>query len=65
MQQGIVKWFDDQRGFGFIKAEDKEYFVHYKGISGTGFKTLKEGDQVRFETEKSPKGLTAVNVQII
>jgi CspA family cold shock protein len=61
---GIVKWFNEDRGYGFIISDSKEYFVHYKGIAGEGFKTLRDGDSVSFEPEKSPKGMIAVNVQM-
>lgn len=64
MQNGIVKWFNDNKGFGFIAAEDKDYFVHFKEIQGQGFKSLKEGDKVKFEASLSPKGPIAKNVQI-
>lgn len=62
MMEGTVKWFNDERGYGFIKSSDKDYFVHYKEILGIGFKTLKEGDIVRFLSETSPKGLIAKTV---
>ncbi len=64
MQNGIVKWFDNARGFGFIVSEDKDYFVHFKEIQGRGFKSLKEGDRVSFEPGSSPKGNIAMNVQV-
>lgn len=63
--QGTVKWFNDTKGFGFIISDSKEYFVHYKGITGSGFKTLKEGDNVSFNAQKSPKGMIAVDVEIL
>jgi CspA family cold shock protein len=63
MEQGTVKWFNNSKGFGFIKRETGEdVFVHYKSISGDGYKTLKEGDKVEFEVETGPKGLQAVTV---
>jgi CspA family cold shock protein len=63
MEQGIVKWFNNSKGFGFIKRETGEdVFVHYKSISGDGYRTLKEGDKVEFEVETGPKGLQAVKV---
>lgn len=63
MEKGIVKWFNEAKGFGFIKRESGEdVFVHFKAISGEGFKTLNEGDQVEFEVEKGPKGLQANKV---
>jgi len=60
---GTVKWFNEAKGFGFIRREDgDELFVHYTNIVGTGFRTLKEDDQVEFEVSESPKGLQAINV---
>jgi CspA family cold shock protein len=55
--QGKVKWFNDQKGFGFIASGGKDYFVHFKDIESDGFKTLKEGDST------SPKGLVAKEVK--
>jgi CspA family cold shock protein len=63
MAEGTVKWFNDRKGFGFIQQEDGEdVFVHHTGISGSGFKTLAEGDQVTFEVEQGAKGPSATNV---
>ena len=62
MMQGRVKWFDDQKGYGFIQSGEKDYFVHFKEIVTDGFKTLKEGDNVSFAPETTPKGLTAKSV---
>ena len=60
---GTVKWFNESKGFGFIsQAEGEDVFVHFRSIVGDGFKTLKEGQEVQFDIEKGPKGLTAVNV---
>jgi CspA family cold shock protein len=60
---GTVKWFNEAKGFGFIRREDgDELFVHYTNIVGTGFRTLKEDDQVEFEVSEGPKGLQAINV---
>ncbi len=64
MQQGMVKWFNDDKGFGFIQSGDKDYFVHYKEIQTPGFKSLKEGQLVSFISGKSPKGPVANSVQI-
>jgi CspA family cold shock protein len=65
MANGTVKWFNDQKGYGFIKQEDgPDIFVHYSGIVGDGFKTLKEGDRVTFDIEQGQKGPSAVNVTI-
>ena len=66
MTKGTVKWFNEQKGFGFITADDgKEFFVHHSGIAGDGFKTLSEGVAVEFEIEKSEKGLRAAQVSVI
>ena len=63
MSIGTVKWFNESKGFGFIsQAEGEDVFVHFRSIVGDGFKTLKEGQEVQFDIEKGPKGLTAVNV---
>ena len=63
MEEGIVKWFNDHKGFGFIEREDdKDVFVHHSAISGSGFKTLAEGDQVTFDVEQGAKGPSAQNV---
>lgn len=61
---GTVKWFNEAKGFGFITPESggKDVFVHHSAIQGSGFKTLVEGQKVKFELEQSPKGPAAVNV---
>ena len=64
MQKGIVKWFNDGKGFGFIASGSSDYFVHFKEIQAQGFKSLKEGDRVSFEAAESPKGPVAKNVRI-
>lgn len=64
MQTGTVKWFNDQKGFGFIKSDEgKDVFVHHTSITGSGFKSLTEGQAVQFEIEDGPKGPKAVNVK--
>jgi cold shock protein len=61
---GKVKWFNESKGYGFIEREDgADVFVHYTNITGQGFRTLKENDEVEFETNDGPKGLQAVNVE--
>ncbi len=67
MQQGTVKWFNDQKGFGFITVDGggKDVFVHHSAIEGNGFKSLQEGDRVSFEVEQGAKGPSAVRVKKI
>ncbi len=62
---GKVKWFDGKKGFGFIEKEDGsgDVFVHYSDIIGEGYRTLKEGERVKFEISKTPKGDKATNVE--
>jgi CspA family cold shock protein len=64
MQSGIVKWFNNAKGYGFIVPEDgsEDIFVHYSTIDGTGFKTLKEGQPVQFEALNSPRGVQTTRV---
>jgi CspA family cold shock protein len=60
---GIVKWFNNKKGFGFIQQEDgPDLFVHFSSINTDGFKTLNEGEQVTFEVEEGERGPKAVNV---
>jgi cold shock protein len=62
--KGNVKWFSDQKGFGFITPDDgsRDVFVHYSSVTGEGFKTLAEGQAVEFEASDGPKGPQASNV---
>ena len=63
MAKGIVKWFNNQKGYGFITPENgKDVFVHHSVIQGDGFKSLKEGEEVEFEITQGPKGEQATNV---
>jgi CspA family cold shock protein len=63
MALGTVKWFNDAKGFGFIKQDnDADVFVHYSQIAGDGFRTLEEGQTVKFDLKEGPKGLFAENV---
>lgn len=63
MASGTVKWFSDEKGFGFIEQElGEDLFVHYSEIDVDGFKSLDEGDEVEFEMEETEKGLAAVDV---
>jgi CspA family cold shock protein len=64
MAQGLVKWFNDAKGYGFITQEDgQDVFVHYSAIQASGFRSLAEGDRVEFEVTRGPKGLQATNVR--
>lgn len=66
MANGIVKWFDEKKGYGFIEQEDgPDVFVHHSGIIGSGFKSLNDGEQVRFDIEQGQKGPAAVNVTVV
>ena len=66
MKTGVVKWWNDSRGFGFITGEDgKDYFVHYTHILMSGRKGLTEGQKVNFDTDHTEKGIQAINVSII
>ncbi len=63
MAKGTVKWFSNQKGYGFISTESgKDVFVHHTGILGDGYKSLEEGQEVEFEIQQGPKGEQAVNV---
>jgi CspA family cold shock protein len=67
MATGTVKWFNDDKGFGFITPDEgsKDLFVHHTGISGDGFKSLSEGQKVEFDEEPGDKGPKAVNVKAL
>jgi CspA family cold shock protein len=66
MATGIVKWFNERKGYGFIEQEEgQDVFVHHSGINGEGFKALNEGAQVTFDIEQGQKGPAAVNVTVV
>jgi CspA family cold shock protein len=67
MATGIVKWFNDSKGFGFIKPDDlsEDLFAHFSAIEMDGFKTLKEGQRVSFEVGQGPKGKQALNIRAV
>ena len=66
MSKGTVKWFNNQKGYGFIIAEDgKDVFVHFSGLNMEGFKTLEEGAAVEFDITDGAKGPQAVNVEVV
>ncbi len=67
MTQGVVKWFNDSKGFGFISLDDgsKDVFVHHTAIQGEGHKTLSEGQRVEFDVVAGQKGPAAENVRVI
>ncbi len=65
MAQGTVKWFNAEKGYGFIAVDDggQDVFVHFSAINSTGFRSLEEGQRVEFDTTQGDKGLQAANVQ--
>ena len=66
MANGIVKWFNNNKGYGFIEQEDgPDVFVHHSGINSEGFRSLNEGDQVTFDIEDGQKGPAAINVTVV
>lgn len=66
MATGTIKWFNEKKGYGFIQQDDGgDLFVHYTALSGSGFRTLYEGQRVQFEVETTPKGPKAKNVEIV
>ncbi|HEX3832473.1 MAG TPA: cold-shock protein [Solirubrobacteraceae bacterium] len=67
MPEGTVKWFSDDKGFGFITPDDagKDLFVHHTAIQGGGYKSLTEGAKVSYDAEQGPKGPSAANVQTL
>jgi cold shock protein len=66
MAVGTVKWFSDDKGFGFIEREDgDDVFVHFSAVEGSGFKTLPEGGRVEFDITQGPKGAQAANVRVV
>ena len=67
MAQGTIKWFSDEKGYGFISPDDggEDLFVHHTGIAGEGFKTLDEGGRVTYEATQGRKGMQAENVSTV
>ena len=67
MPTGIVKWFNDKKGYGFITCNDveKDVFVHYSAIRQQGFRTLLQGQEVEFDMDRNPKGARAANVLVV
>jgi CspA family cold shock protein len=67
MSKGKIKWFNDQKGYGFVTPDDgsQDLFVHYQDIQGEGFKTLSEGQSVEYDVTKSEKGPKAINIKKI
>jgi CspA family cold shock protein len=67
MATGVVKWFNGEKGFGFLTQDDggPDVFVHFSAIQGSGYKTLNENDKVEYEVTQGPKGANAANVRVI
>ena len=66
MADGVVKWFNDKKGYGFIEQDDgPDVFVHHSSINAEGFKSLSEGDRVTFDVEDGQKGPSAANVTVV
>ena len=67
MATGIVKWFNSDKGFGFIAPDDgsADIFAHFSSIKATGFRSLNEGDRVSFDTQQGPKGMQAANITVL
>jgi cold shock protein len=67
MPEGTVKWFSNEKGYGFITPEDgsKDLFVHFSNISGDGYRSLDDGARVAYESEEGPKGPVATNVSLV
>ena len=66
MSKGIIKWFNNEKGYGFINGDaDEDIFVHYTAIKQEGYKTLSEGEEVEFDLIKTEKGLQAINVKTV
>lgn len=65
--RGVVKWFNDKKGFGFaeVEGEKRDIFIHYSKINMGGHKTLKDGQTIEFEVEESPKGPQALNISVV
>jgi len=65
MPKGTVKWFNDAKGYGFLRidGQEEDIFVHYSAVKAEGFRTLNEGEQVEFDVVKGPKGMKAENVK--
>ena len=64
--QGVVKWFNGTKGYGFLQQPDgPDVFVHYSAIEGSGFRNLEEGERVEFSVEQGPKGPAAANVTVL